>query len=360
MGCPAQSKSQKRTFLRPRAFPELYLLLSILLFGLLPDVQADIYRYRDENGVWHFSLVRSDPRYELYIRTYPVTPEAAAQEQIKRAQMLLGKLGYTPGPSDGVMGEKTIQAIKAFQRDIGIPVTGVVDESLIKRLELEVLHRLSDQKRLPAPRSMKQPPRTALVMPVMASNVGSTPLTPSVLFQKVQSSIYTVLAAGSTNSAMKAGDLRQGSAVAISTNLLLTNFHVVKEGYSILVRQGERETIGKIVAKDEARDTCVLAVENSLLSPVRSMQIFEKLAVGQKAYTIGAPFGLENTLGDGLISGLRVVEGRKLIQTTAQISNGSSGGGLFDDCGNLVGITTFRIRDGQNINFAIAASQYWE
>jgi S1-C subfamily serine protease len=194
----------------------------------------------------------------------------------------------------------------------------------------------------------------------MLSNVESTPLNPSAIFQKVQASIYTVLAAGSTNSAMNTGDLSQGSAVAISASLLLTNYHVVEGCYHILVRQGERETLAKIAGRDKDRDMCVLVVQDFRLSPVRSVQMFEKLAVGQKAYTIGAPFGLENTLGDGLISGLRVLKGMKLIQTTAQISTGSSGGGLFDDCGNLIGITTFLLRDAQNINFAIAASQYWE
>ncbi|MDD5205421.1 MAG: lytic transglycosylase domain-containing protein [Desulfobacterales bacterium] len=46
-------------------------LLALLLFGQSAEVQADIYRYRDENGVWHFTNIRSDVRYKLYIRSYP-------------------------------------------------------------------------------------------------------------------------------------------------------------------------------------------------------------------------------------------------------------------------------------------------
>jgi S1-C subfamily serine protease len=46
------------------------------------------------------------------------------------------------------------------------------------------------------------------------------------------------------------------------------------------------------------------------------------------------------------------------VQTTAAISGGSSGGGLFDEKGNLIGITTFRIRDAESLNFAISIDEY--
>jgi S1-C subfamily serine protease len=82
--------------------------------------------------------------------------------------------------------------------------------------------------------------------------------------------------------------------------------------------------------------------------------------VGETVYTIGSPKGLVNTLGSGLVSGLRRSDGDvELIQISAPLSEGSSGGGLFDDRGNLIGVTTFTIRDSQNLNFAIAASQFW-
>ncbi|MGA7389267.1 MAG: trypsin-like peptidase domain-containing protein [Pseudolabrys sp.] len=86
---------------------------------------------------------------------------------------------------------------------------------------------------------------------------------------------------------------------------------------------------------------------------------FEELRVGQSVYTIGSPSSLESTLGQGIVSGLRIVEGRHLVQTTAQISAGSSGGGLFDDAGNLVGITSFMLKNSQGLNFAIAAEDYF-
>jgi serine protease Do len=81
--------------------------------------------------------------------------------------------------------------------------------------------------------------------------------------------------------------------------------------------------------------------------------------VGEEVYTIGSPSGLESTLGQGIISGLRQLESQRLIQTTAPISPGSSGGGLFDRSGNVIGITTFMISKGQSLNFAIAADDYF-
>jgi hypothetical protein len=81
--------------------------------------------------------------------------------------------------------------------------------------------------------------------------------------------------------------------------------------------------------------------------------------VGERVFTIGSPEGLERSLGEGLISGLREGYGSSYVQTTAPISHGSSGGGLFDKYGNLVGITTLSFTTGQQLNFAIAAESFW-
>jgi len=74
-------------------------------------------------------------------------------------------------------------------------------------------------------------------------------------------------------------------------------------------------------------------------------------------YAVGAPEGLEMTLSEGLISGFRDFRGQRVVQTSAPISHGSSGGGLFDEVGGLVGITTFMLGAGQNLNFAILAER---
>lgn len=77
------------------------------------------------------------------------------------------------------------------------------------------------------------------------------------------------------------------------------------------------------------------------------------LKVGETVFAIGAPQGLELSLSEGIVSSIREEEDRRYIQTTAAISPGSSGGGLFNADGKLVGITAFTFKHGQTLNFAL-------
>jgi hypothetical protein len=72
----------------------------------------------------------------------------------------------------------------------------------------------------------------------------------------------------------------------------------------------------------------------------------------------GAPQGFELSIAEGIVSSKRTIDGERFVQTSAPISKGSSGGGLFDAQGNLLGITTKIRKDAQNLNFAIAAEEY--
>jgi len=79
----------------------------------------------------------------------------------------------------------------------------------------------------------------------------------------------------------------------------------------------------------------------------------KNLTVGQPAYIISAPQGLSLTFTAGIISALRPVLGSVLIQTDAAVSPGSSGGGLFDRAGRLIGMPCFQLQEGQHLNFAL-------
>jgi S1-C subfamily serine protease len=150
-----------------------------------------------------------------------------------------------------------------------------------------------------------------------------------------------------------------GSAVAVSPREAITNCHVISQGKLITLSNGTATLHAEVSAADRRSDRCYLKVVGGTLEPVIGIRDFDGLAVGETVYTIGSPKGLERTLGQGLLSGLRKMEGVEYVQITAPVSEGSSGGGLFDDRGNLIGITTFTVRDSQNLNFAIAASEYW-
>lgn len=143
-----------------------------------------------------------------------------------------------------------------------------------------------------------------------------------------------------------------GSGVSISNDEIVTNRHVIEGGKSWRVRQGGNTWPARIAFVDSGHDLCELRV-SGLNAPAVITRTSSALSVGERVYSLGAPEGFELSLSEGLISGLRKFEGVSLIQTTAPISHGSSGGGLFDEEGKLIGITTFAIKDGQNLNFAI-------
>ncbi|MBL8308820.1 MAG: trypsin-like peptidase domain-containing protein [Burkholderiales bacterium] len=144
----------------------------------------------------------------------------------------------------------------------------------------------------------------------------------------------------------------QGSGVVIGADTVITNCHVALGTTDLaVVRQG-RSYPASIRYRDQGHDLCQLAVPN-LAAPAVLRGRVADLAVGARVYAIGAPQGLDLSLSEGIVASLRRFDDASLIQTTAAISPGSSGGGLFDGRGRLVGITTFQSRSGQNLNFAV-------
>ena len=91
-----------------------------------------------------------------------------------------------------------------------------------------------------------------------------------------------------------------------------------------VVIQKDHVTEAKLVKSNQASDGCVIRVESVGLSSIQGVRSFSDLSVGERVYSVGTPSGLEQTLGEGLISGLRENKWIKLIQTTAPISPGSS------------------------------------
>jgi Tfp pilus assembly protein PilF len=169
------------------------------------------------------------------------------------------------------------------------------------------------------------------------------------VFKRVSPSVMVV---ESLNAAGKLADF--GSGVVIAAGRVITNRHVVAGGASFRVVHGGKGWPAKLLKTDPDHDLAELFV-SGLRAPAVTVLDSSKLVVGEKVYAIGAPEGLELTISEGLISGLRDFGGARVIQTSAAISPGSSGGGLFDSQGRLVGITTFYLKGGQSLNFALPA-----
>jgi hypothetical protein len=148
------------------------------------------------------------------------------------------------------------------------------------------------------------------------------------------------------------GQGMQGSAVVVGPGRLVTNNHVVAGAAQITVRHGADQYSAYVATADPEHDLALLRAD-ALLAPSVRFGNGEDVRVGQSVYAIGSPRGLEQTLSEGIVSSLRSTADGSVIQTTAAISPGSSGGGLFDDHGRLIGLTTMQALNGQSLNFAI-------
>jgi serine protease Do len=182
-----------------------------------------------------------------------------------------------------------------------------------------------------------------------AATLPTAELSAADIFKMNQGSIVVVRGASGASTSL---GMSQGSGVVIADEEVVTNCHVARAATDLTVRIGNQSLPARVRYRDQGHDLCQLTVRG-LKAPAVALAPVASLAVGSKVYAIGAPQGLELSLSDGVVSSLRAFGGSSLIQTTAAISPGSSGGGLFDSKGQLVGITTFQSRTGQNLNFAV-------
>jgi S1-C subfamily serine protease len=148
--------------------------------------------------------------------------------------------------------------------------------------------------------------------------------------------------------------ISQGSGVVIDLNTVATNCHVLEAAETAVVMFRGNSYEATAVRGSKEMDYCILNTV-SLPARVASIGKLSSVVPGQRVYSVGSPRGFELTIAEGLVSGLRQKDGvpLSLIQTSAAISPGSSGGGLFDEFGRVIGITTFLLKDSQNINFAL-------
>lgn len=180
-----------------------------------------------------------------------------------------------------------------------------------------------------------------------AQPIGHEPLTPIEVFKRASPSCFLIESIG-----LGGKVLAFGSGVAISSSEVITNRHVIEDAQKVVVHQGGNHWDVSRVFVSTRHDLCLLEVAGLSAVPLKERPS-SSLEIGERVFAIGNPQGLETTFSDGIISGLRQYEGGRLIQTSAPISPGSSGGGLFDLSARLVGITTSCYVEGQNLNFAL-------
>jgi len=148
-----------------------------------------------------------------------------------------------------------------------------------------------------------------------------------------------------------------GSGFIHSPGVAVTNLHVIDEGGSATIRvvgQKESMRVTGVLKLDERNDLALLAFDNKAIPALALASGSPE--IGDEVYAIGNPRGLEGTFSPGIVSGIRQFEADSLLQITAPISRGSSGGPVLNNRGEVVGVAVSAIRDGQNLNFAVPAS----
>jgi 2-alkenal reductase len=172
------------------------------------------------------------------------------------------------------------------------------------------------------------------------------------LFQRVSPSVVHVFArpSGRGRMFMEGGGVQSGSGFLWdSAGHVVTNAHVVQGAGPITVRLASGEMVsGEVIGTAPNYDLAVIRLGRArdLPAPI-AVGTSADLKVGQAAFAIGNPFGLDQTLTTGVISALQrrlpTSEGREIadvIQTDASINPGNSGGPLLDSAGRLIGVNT--------------------
>lgn len=140
-----------------------------------------------------------------------------------------------------------------------------------------------------------------------------------------------------------------------STGVVVTNLHVIEGATRVAIKlhSGEQYTQIRVASFDQSRDLAILRLPGFDL-PTVSLGNSDSVKVGATVYAIGNPLGLEESVTKGIVSSIRVRDnGTKVIQTDSAVSSGNSGGPLINEKGHVVGVVTFKISSGENLNFAV-------
>jgi tetratricopeptide (TPR) repeat protein len=145
-----------------------------------------------------------------------------------------------------------------------------------------------------------------------------------------------------------------GSGFVFNNEMVATNFHVIEGCKSVLITTS-LDTVAyysnELINFDKNNDIAILKVNSLSIMPLSLSK--DTVEIGDAIYVVGNPEGLESTFSEGIVSSIRKYDDNKLIQITAPISHGSSGGPVINEKGEVIGISVATLKEGQNLNFAV-------
>jgi tetratricopeptide (TPR) repeat protein len=160
--------------------------------------------------------------------------------------------------------------------------------------------------------------------------------------------------------------LMTGSGFFLRPGQVVTNLHVIRGAVRAEIKtlegKGKIFPVNGTLAVDEEGDLALLSVEMPVERAARSTELAKELPdEGETIFVIGNPLKLEGSVSDGIVSAVREVPNSyRIIQITAPISHGNSGSPVFNLKGQVLGVVTVKVTNGQNINLAIAAARVAE
>jgi S1-C subfamily serine protease len=292
---------------------------------------------------------------------------------VAAAQRALAALGYAPGAADGVMGPRTRQAIAAFQRDNGLPVTGAPDQPTMAALGRAVSVQAGGAAGKPPPIGVDPPPVTATPRPMPAAPRIADGKPPPGIDRPVPLPAGVAPRPGParppppTPAPAQQRRASTGTGFIVAEGRVLTNHHVIDGCQRVVgVLASQRRVDLSVGPRDARRDLAILAGPRDL-GPALAFRDGPPRR-GDEVVTYGFPLtgilGSGPTLTTGEISaltGLRDDPNTMII--SAPVQSGNSGGPLLDRAGNVLGVIVAKLaalriaeRTGdlpQNVNIAI-------
>jgi serine protease Do len=175
-------------------------------------------------------------------------------------------------------------------------------------------------------------------------------LQPREIAARAQASLLVVRAIGA-----RGDTLGEGTGFMVGPEgTFVTNYHIVEPAASVEVERlnGTPTRRVLLVSADPYRDLAVLRAPD-LTAGLLPLGDDGKAVIGDRVYVMGNPMGMSGTFADGLLSAMRPVQGTQMLQISAPISPGSSGGPVMNDHGEVIGVATMIVVGGQNLSLAM-------
>lgn len=191
-----------------------------------------------------------------------------------------------------------------------------------------------------------------LLVPLLAAGEESSSLSVKALAAKLRPSIVVITYAGRDGAQQGLGT----GFVIDKSGLIATNLHVIGEARPISVQtaDGKSLPLKAIHASDRALDLAILQVDATDLQPLPLVE--EKPDVGEAIVVMGNPHGLKHSVVSGVVSGLREIDERNMLQLAVPVEPGNSGGPVVDMQGRVLGVVTMKSAVTENLGFAVSAS----